>query len=135
VEGKLENVLQPGLEANRGGVGFARAVSLELDCQRSGKLKTTLIFISKYNKPDWPYNFNFWTSGALALPGQWSWCVPGQSPLAMDENLPWEEELVSLEAKKKECAHLKIGRNATGIRLTAKNCSSKFIFGCQVVKY
>jgi len=75
-------------------------------------------------------NYNYWTAGTQKglTGGQWSWCRPGQSPQGLDDFLPWEGNLVD----KQDCVHLKIGRNKANVSLTGKNCTSKFIYACQV---
>jgi len=84
---------------------------------------------------NWTLNYNYWTAGTQkGAPGQWSWCSPTKekNPSAMDSAVVWERGEPANLGGQEDCVHLKVTRDGTGVRVTTKNCSARFIFACQV---
>jgi hypothetical protein len=77
---------------------------------------------------NWPFNFNYWTRGKrIGFPGQWSWCNSGNTSTKLDPDLS-----IDIKSARDSCTHLKIKSNGTGLKLTNKKCSGKFVAACQV---
>jgi len=91
---------------------------------------------NNYFKADvWKLNFNYWTAGMKnSCNATFSWCsgsIPNISALAND--MTWDVSQPDNLGGNETCLHLKIPRNETeGVKLTDKNCNSKFIASCEV---
>lgn len=85
---------------------------------------------------NWTLNFNYWTSSTRqgSCMGNYSWCnSPGNVTLL--GNQIWEAGSPDNKLGLEECLLLKIRTNGSGALLTDKNCTARFIFACQTVRY
>lgn len=82
---------------------------------------------------NWTLNYNYWTGGIDQCGGKWAWCRQNLEPIPFDPALEWDSKQPDNLTGVETCVQLKIYRNSTGIKLHDKNCSSKFIFACQVI--
>jgi len=75
---------------------------------------------------------NFWTGGSqLACKGEWAWCSgSAASPIA--DNLTWAFNQPDNKLGADDCLHMRIFQNKTGIALSDRNCSDKFVIACEV---
>jgi len=80
----------------------------------------------------WNYNLNFWTGGTTQeCPGQWSWC--GSQPvLGLSNDLKWEKGQPDNHGGTEDCLHLRVVLNQTGIIITDRNCTFKYMLACEV---
>jgi hypothetical protein len=83
--------------------------------------------------PDkWQYNFNYWTGGAQRdCKGQWTWCA-GTEKIVFHQDLAWAYNQPDNKAGGDDCIHMKLLQNKTGIVLSDRNCSDKYIIACEV---
>jgi len=110
----------------------------ELNCL-SNFTKSTNIF--KYFNPlsnnvslldKWAYNFNYWTGGTQkGCKGQWAWCS-GSGNVPFPENLTWTFNQPDNKGGGDDCIHMRLNQNDTGVAISDRNCSDKFIIACEV---
>jgi len=91
--------------------------------------------LNENKKGGWNYNLNFWTGGTTQeCPGQWSWC--GSQPiLGLSNDLKWEKGQPDNHGGREDCLHLRVVLNQTGIIITDRNCTSKYMLACEVKIY
>jgi len=82
---------------------------------------------------NWEGNYNYWTGGVRQCGEKWAWCRTSGDLTPLDAALGWDVGQPDNKTGAEFCVHLKIQKNeAPGIKLTDKNCASKFIYACQV---
>jgi hypothetical protein len=91
-------------------------------------------WVQNFPAMNWTLNYNYWTSGTRqgSCLGNYSWCDPGNATL-LGGNVTWEPGSPDNKLGLEECLHLKIRSNGSGMWLTDKNCSARFIYACQAV--
>jgi hypothetical protein len=90
------------------------------------------IFIFCSCTENWAGNLNYWTGGFQSCKGLWGFCagIEFQHP---STDLIWASDQNGTLPHKENCMHLRVNSysiNAT--TLSAKACSNKFIYACQV---
>jgi Lectin C-type domain len=81
---------------------------------------------------NWTYNFNYWTSATQkGSKGQWAWCT-GQTTALLPDNLTWAFNQPDNKAGGEDCIQMRLTQNATGIALSDRNCTNKFVIACEV---
>jgi hypothetical protein len=81
---------------------------------------------------NWKYNLNYWTGGAQRdCKGQWTWCA-GADKVTLSQSLNWAYNQPDNKAGGDDCIHMKLLQNTTGIVLSDRNCSDKYIVACEV---
>jgi len=101
--------------------------------QSSGSLdKSSLNNYTIQPSGSWSYNFNYWTGGSqLACKGEWAWCSgSAASPIA--DGLTWAFNQPDNKLGADDCLHMRLFQNNTGIALSDRNCSDKFVIACEV---
>jgi len=79
---------------------------------------------------NWTLNWNYWTGGTQqSCWGQWAWCS-AQGPDPLVQGLRWAQG--QPDNPQEGCLHLRIIKNATGLVLSDRNCTSKYVMACQV---
>jgi hypothetical protein len=77
---------------------------------------------------------NYWTGGAQRdCKGQWTWCA-GSNKVTIKESLYWAYNQPDNKAGGDDCIHMRLLQNTTGIVLSDRNCSDKYIVACEVRK-
>jgi hypothetical protein len=85
-----------------------------------------------YKIGNWKFNFNYWTSAtSRGSKGQWNWCT-GTSSLPLTSNLTWAFNQPDNKGGVEECLHMRLMQNSTGVALSDRNCSDKFVIACEV---
>jgi len=75
-------------------------------------------------------NYNYWSGGTQqGCRGSWRWCGASGAPL--DDLLLWEQGQPDNKGGRQDCVHLKKS-NVSGLILTDRNCTDKYIFACKV---
>lgn len=83
---------------------------------------------------NWTGNNNYWTGGTQKdCRGSWSWCGNTVSTDIADA-LKWEIGQPDNLGGRQDCIHLK-NVNGTGLRLTDRNCTDRYILACKVFDY
>ncbi|XP_065341913.1 uncharacterized protein LOC135940787 [Cloeon dipterum] len=86
--------------------------------------------LGKTTKAKWTQNWNYWTAGrAMGIWGQWAWC-PGA--IDLPDSLSWAPGQPDNYQKNENCLHLQVTKNASGIILSDRNCSHKYVMACQL---
>jgi len=84
---------------------------------------------------NWKGNHNYWTSGTQkGSKGQWWWCKQDGSATSFSTDLIWEKGQPDNKGGNEDCTHLRFIMNTTGTILSDRNCTSKYIFACEVSK-
>ncbi|CAB3372998.1 Hypothetical predicted protein [Cloeon dipterum] len=77
----------------------------------------------------WTKNWNYWTAGrAMGTWGRWAWC-PGA--VNLPDSLSWAPGQPDNNQTDENCLHLQVTKNSSGILLSDRNCSHKFVIACQ----
>jgi len=80
---------------------------------------------------NWTLNWNYWTGGKQSCSDQWTWCsVQGPEPLAM--GLRWADGQPDNFQGDEECLHMRIYKNISGLVISDRKCSNKYVLACQV---
>jgi hypothetical protein len=64
--------------------------------------------------------------------GQWSWCS-GVEASPIVENLTWSFGQPDNKNGGDNCLQMRLFQNATGIALSDRNCSDRYVFACEVI--
>jgi hypothetical protein len=103
----------------------------------SGKLKCVYPRLANcatiINKGNWSNNFNYWTGGSQqgSCVGNWAWCS-GTTSHPLPANLTWGFNQPDNKGGNESCLHMRVLKNATGLALSDRSCSNKFIIACEV---
>ncbi|XP_065342115.1 uncharacterized protein LOC135940912 [Cloeon dipterum] len=85
--------------------------------------------LSSKTKEKWALNYNYWTAGrAMGTWGRWAWC-PGA--VFLPDSLSWAPGQPDNAQPDELCLHVQVTKNASGILLSDRNCSHKFVMACQ----
>ncbi|CAB3366541.1 Hypothetical predicted protein [Cloeon dipterum] len=85
--------------------------------------------LSNTTKANWTLNWNYWTAGrAMGTWGRWAWC-PGA--VNLPDSLSWAPGQPDNNQTDENCLHVQVTKNASGILLSDRNCSHKYIMACQ----
>ncbi|XP_065341970.1 uncharacterized protein LOC135940828 [Cloeon dipterum] len=86
--------------------------------------------LSNSTKANWTQNWNYWTAGhAMGTWGQWAWC-PGA--VNLPDSLSWAPgQPDNAQQPDENCLHLQVTKNSSGVVLSDRNCSHKYIIACQ----
>ncbi|XP_065342116.1 uncharacterized protein LOC135940913 [Cloeon dipterum] len=85
--------------------------------------------LSNTTKVNWTLNYNYWTAGrAMGTWGRWAWC-PGA--VNLPDSLSWAPGQPDNNQTNENCLHLQVTKNASGILLSDRNCSHKYVMACQ----
>jgi hypothetical protein len=82
----------------------------------------------------WKLNYNYWTAGMKnSCNSTFSWCLSANTEkiIQLSNNLAWDKNQPDILGGNETCLHLKILKTG-GLKLTDKNCASKFIVACKV---
>jgi len=83
---------------------------------------------------NWTLNWNYWTGGTQqSCWGQWAWCS-AQGPDALVQGLRWAQGQPDNVNGTEGCLHLRILQNNTGLAISDKSCSRKYVMACQGVE-
>jgi len=95
-------------------------------------IKECAIFINNLQiKANWTGNLNYWTGGFQECRGRMGSCA-GENFVPIAENLTWAPNQPNLLKEGANCLHMRIHKNASSTALSARNCSDKFIYACEV---
>ncbi|XP_059486554.1 mucin-5AC-like isoform X2 [Neocloeon triangulifer] len=87
--------------------------------------------LSKFTRNNWTYNFNYWTAGTQqGCRGRWSWCS-GAGLLDLNDSLTWSSAQPDNKAGNEECLHMRLFQNSSGVVLSDRNCSDKYVIACK----
>jgi hypothetical protein len=81
----------------------------------------------------WAGNLNYWTGGFQECRGCLGWCA-SDSFVPIAENLTWAQNQPDLLKNGANCVHMRIQKNDSSTALSARNCSDKYIYACEVKK-
>ncbi|XP_065339130.1 uncharacterized protein LOC135938974 [Cloeon dipterum] len=85
--------------------------------------------LSNSTKANWTLNWNYWTAGrAMGTWGRWAWC-PGA--VILPDSLSWAPGQPDNNQTNENCLHLQVTKNSSGILLSDRNCSHKYVIACQ----
>jgi len=81
-------------------------------------------------------NYNYWTGGTQqGCRGAWRWCGGvGEGVRGVDHLLKWDKGQPDNKGGREDCLHLKKS-NVSGILLTDRNCTDRYIFACKVSRF
>jgi hypothetical protein len=84
----------------------------------------------------WKLNYNYWTAGKKnSCNSSFSWCsATSDEIMQISNNLAWDKSQPDNLGGNESCLHVKILKTG-GLKLTDKNCASKFIVACKVILY
>ncbi|CAB3381657.1 Hypothetical predicted protein [Cloeon dipterum] len=86
---------------------------------------------SNLTKSNWTLNWNYWTAGrAMGAWGRWAWCS-GSQAVPLTDGINWATGQPDNSNPEDLCVHLQVDRNGTGVYLTDRNCSHKYVIACQ----
>ncbi|XP_065352263.1 uncharacterized protein LOC135947365 [Cloeon dipterum] len=85
--------------------------------------------LSNTTKANWTLNWNYWTAGrAMGTWGRWAWC-PGA--VNLPDSLSWAPGQPDNNQTNENCLHVQVTKNSSGILLSDRNCSHKYVMACQ----
>ncbi|XP_065343093.1 uncharacterized protein LOC135941463 [Cloeon dipterum] len=85
--------------------------------------------LSNSTKVNWTLNYNYWTAGrAMGTWGRWAWC-PGA--VNLPDSLSWAPGQPDNNQTNENCLHLQVTKNSSGVLLSDRNCSHKYVMACQ----
>jgi hypothetical protein len=85
------------------------------------------------NVANWKFNFNYWTGGIQRdCKGQWSWCSGSEASKVVN-NLTWSLGQPDNKNGGDDCLQMRILQNETGIALSDRNCSDRYVIACEVL--
>jgi Lectin C-type domain len=88
--------------------------------------------LSNMMSTNWTGNYNYWTGGTQQeCRGSWGWCGPGSVPRGVADDLKWEPGQPDNLGGRQDCVHIK-NFNTSGLLLTDRNCTDKYIVACKV---
>jgi len=77
-------------------------------------------------------NYNYWSGGTQqGCRGSWRWCGGGVVVKGIDDLVQWEKGQPDNKGGRQDCVHLK-NQVGSGLFLTDRNCTDKYIFACKV---
>jgi hypothetical protein len=81
---------------------------------------------------NWTGNRNYWAGGTQKdCRGSWSWCGGTDGRRSISDDIMWEEGQPDNLGGRQDCVHIK-NVNGTGLRLTDRNCTDRYILACKV---
>jgi hypothetical protein len=120
-------MLQPRYESDH--FHFSREAKMPQQLHREYFIYKLISNILLKLKANWTGNLNYWTGGFQQCRGQLGWSSEGNFvPIA--ENLTWAPNQPDLLIA--NCLHMRIHKNASSTALSARNCTDKYIYACEV---
>ncbi|XP_059474381.1 uncharacterized protein LOC132196029 [Neocloeon triangulifer] len=87
--------------------------------------------LSNFTNSNWTLNFNYWTGGTQqGCRGRWAWCS-SSGLLDLNDNLTWSSGQPDNKAGNEECLHMRLNQNSSGVVLSDRNCTDKYVFACK----
>jgi hypothetical protein len=96
-------------------------------------MKISLERVSIFCTGNWSGNLNYWTGGFQSCKGTWGFCQ-GTKFKRLSSDVLWASDQSMALPPKDNCMHLRVNRKSSEntTTLSAKNCSNKYIYACQV---